>query len=544
MAADENQWSSYQLAYHTYPAPEYTSTRYQSIVGNATTSYQTPAYMHAYYPPPLYPFDGQYTPIYSTYGGIVPTVNPFSGYDTCGQFPDIPDAEVSNYSGMTRLEHFYEDARCSSTDTTVSSSSVSTVVSHGSVDTDTDSTQAFGKNGRILKRKKGQSENSTRVKKVKNGSVPYKRWPKPPYSYCGMIATVIENSPRRELTLQGIHASLMEYFPFFRGSYVGWKDSVRHNLSHSPCFVKRDDELSVKCKIWHVDLSKLTPSMFSRQVSRVSQCEEYHGTIHEHLGLAPIHTCVKMGIDSPCESADNPDAPKCDTSPITPVPWWKIPHGEPLTPSDTSRFSVTLPSVDICDHHTPSPYKFNTRDFTPGHFVHPSSADTTPVKLSDSTEMSPLVTSSSFMHNWSLNSSHISQVRDLIVSEKRTSLDAVQHLRILCSPVPTMYHAPEPEAHLFPLSGGSDIMPIPPVNKPTAPIEMCGTLRSKDFSISELINPVSPSETFVTSLEGRSTESHTFASRDYRVSESGSDRATPGHLISVDDEDDSDFTDL
>lgn len=27
-------------------------------------------------------------------------------------------------------------------------------------------------------------------------------------------------------------------FPFFKGNYKGWRDSVRHNLSSYDCFVK------------------------------------------------------------------------------------------------------------------------------------------------------------------------------------------------------------------------------------------------------------------------------------------------------------------
>ena len=31
---------------------------------------------------------------------------------------------------------------------------------------------------------------------------------------------------------------LQQKFPFFRGSYQGWKNSVRHNLSLNECFIK------------------------------------------------------------------------------------------------------------------------------------------------------------------------------------------------------------------------------------------------------------------------------------------------------------------
>ena len=62
--------------------------------------------------------------------------------------------------------------------------------------------------------------------------------PKPPQSYIALIATAILNSPKKRLTLSEISDYLVQKYEFFRGSYQGWKNSVRHNLSFNKCFVK------------------------------------------------------------------------------------------------------------------------------------------------------------------------------------------------------------------------------------------------------------------------------------------------------------------
>ncbi|KAF4521371.1 hypothetical protein B566_EDAN006960 [Ephemera danica] len=83
-----------------------------------------------------------------------------------------------------------------------------------------------------------QGDNSASSTTNKKGNPGIRRQEKPPYSYIALIVMAIQSTPTKKLTLSEIYQFLQQRFPFFRGSYQGWKNSVRHNLSLNECFIK------------------------------------------------------------------------------------------------------------------------------------------------------------------------------------------------------------------------------------------------------------------------------------------------------------------
>ncbi|CAI9543411.1 unnamed protein product [Staurois parvus] len=129
----------------------------------------------------------------------------------------------------------------------------------------------------------------------------YTRRPKPPYSYIALIAMAIRDSATGRLTLAEINDYLMKKFPFFRGQYTGWRNSVRHNLSLNDCFVKvlRDPSRPWgKDNYWMLNPNSeytFADGVFRRRrkrLNRVTKClkdQELQGLPehHQHHSLSP-----------------------------------------------------------------------------------------------------------------------------------------------------------------------------------------------------------------------------------------------------------------
>ncbi|KAM9163461.1 forkhead box protein Q1 [Pangshura tecta] len=140
---------------------------------------------------------------------------------------------------------------------------------------------------------------------------PYTRRPKPPYSYIALIAMAIRDSAGGRLTLAEINDYLMGRFPFFRGAYTGWRNSVRHNLSLNDCFVKvlRDPARPWgKDNYWMLNPSSeytFADGVFRRRRKRLSRAPP-PPPARPAPAPAPAAPCCCCGSSAPCSCAAGP----------------------------------------------------------------------------------------------------------------------------------------------------------------------------------------------------------------------------------------------
>nr|XP_033785244.1 forkhead box protein Q1 [Geotrypetes seraphini] len=156
------------------------------------------------------------------------------------------------------------------------------------------------------RRRQQQQQQRSPVNKGK----PYTRRPKPPYSYIALIAMAIRDSSSGRLTLAEINEYLMGRFPFFRGPYTGWRNSVRHNLSLNDCFVKvlRDPARPWgKDNYWMLNPSSeytFADGVFRRRRKRLHQ-QQQHG---QEVDAAPAGDLQPLALRPSCSGSS--DAPR------------------------------------------------------------------------------------------------------------------------------------------------------------------------------------------------------------------------------------------
>ncbi|XP_007954253.1 forkhead box protein H1 [Orycteropus afer afer] len=213
----------------------------------------------------------------------------------------------------------------------------------------------------------------------------YLRHDKPPYTYLAMIALVIQAAPSRRLKLAQIIRQVQAVFPFFRDDYVGWKDSIRHNLSSNPCFQKVPKDPAkpqAKGNFWAVDVSLIPAEALRLQntaLCRRWQSRGAHGVFAQDLGPYVLHGrpyqppspppapregfSIKSLLGGPGEEPPWPQPPKKSPSPASVgctgeegVPTAPLPSSErplwPLCPlpgptrgeGETSQGETTRPS--------------------------------------------------------------------------------------------------------------------------------------------------------------------------------------------------------
>lgn len=77
---------------------------------------------------------------------------------------------------------------------------------------------------------------------------------KPPCSYATLIGQAILSGEGEKMALSDIYAWIMDKFSYYRHLQNNWQNSIRHNLSLNPAFVKqaRESNEPGKGSMWHI----------------------------------------------------------------------------------------------------------------------------------------------------------------------------------------------------------------------------------------------------------------------------------------------------
>ncbi|UYV84318.1 FOXF1 [Cordylochernes scorpioides] len=123
-----------------------------------------------------------------------------------------------------------------------------------------------------------------------------KRKEKPPETYITLILMAITESVNQRCTLNEIYMYLWQRFEFFRGTYIGWKNSIRHNLSINEIFVKvpKEHGQPPKGHYWTINHKKMHmfENRFSKRRTRVPRRKSAQSYLH-HVPLKPQEACLQ-----------------------------------------------------------------------------------------------------------------------------------------------------------------------------------------------------------------------------------------------------------
>ncbi|XP_075436981.1 LOW QUALITY PROTEIN: forkhead activin signal transducer 3-like [Ascaphus truei] len=177
----------------------------------------------------------------------------------------------------------------------------------------------------------GEDEKKDRKTKKKN----YHRYAKPPYSYLAMVALVIQNSAEKKLKLSQILKEISSLFPFFKGDYQGWKDSIRHNLSSNDCFrkvLKDPGKPQAKGNFWTVDVSRIPPEALKLQNTAITRQDGNVFThdltpyiLHGQRYWSPELDCSLGTVQPSPPNAPSVDSPVVESSVKYPLLLWELP---------------------------------------------------------------------------------------------------------------------------------------------------------------------------------------------------------------------------
>ncbi|XP_040207957.1 forkhead activin signal transducer 3-like [Rana temporaria] len=200
-------------------------------------------------------------------------------------------------------------------------------------------------------------------------------------------------------------------FPFFKGNYQGWKDSIRHNLSSNDCFRKvLKDPLKPQAKgnYWTVDVSRIPAEAMKLQNTAVTRQETYphdlapyilHGQPYRPFDFQNPHLSQDSTVVRGEAEAQSPvptQSPSVHPASMFPMILWNLPtaYSKCVAPNVVAPPSIhplllysNFSSLPLCNYIS-SPYSSSTyaelRDVYPPNLRPPMSPSPRPSEARNS----------------------------------------------------------------------------------------------------------------------------------------------------------------
>ncbi|EXX65786.1 Fkh2p [Rhizophagus irregularis DAOM 197198w] len=115
---------------------------------------------------------------------------------------------------------------------------------------------------------------------------------RPGYSYASMIGQAIMTSPEKKLALAEIYSWISKTYPYYRMNDIGWKNSIRHNLSLYSAFIRVPNEGATR-SLWMIN-----PEEEQCFVNGVYHYSKRPPGSNRNLRRKPKNTSTKLSVDN------------------------------------------------------------------------------------------------------------------------------------------------------------------------------------------------------------------------------------------------------